>query len=123
MSECDTPLEGRDHAAYGTPVKGREGFELLTVLDVKYGHRGRLSSGCGTILPLLDQGPPLHGPIGREDTRVGQGCVEEGPQHAIWLFLQRCRDHRRPVVRDTMKDDLKEGAKVGAVFRTAFRAI
>ena len=37
LSECDTPLEGRDHAAYGIPVKGRKGFKLLMVLDVEYG--------------------------------------------------------------------------------------
>ena len=104
MSECDALLERSDHATDGAPVEGREGFELLMVLDVKYGHRGRLSGCCGTILPLLDQGPPLHGPVGEEDARVGQCRVEEGTQHAVWLsnwhFGERCR----PVIRDSMQD-------------------
>ena len=123
MSECDTPLERRDHAAYGTPVKGRERFELLVVLDVEYGHRGRLGGCCGTILPLLDEGPPLHGPFGGEDARVGQCRVEEGPQHAVWLSLQHSGEHGRPVVRDAVQDDLKECTKVGTVFRATLRAV
>ena len=123
MSECDALLERRDHAAYGAPVKGGEGFELLVVLDVEYRQRGRLDSCCGTILPLLDQGPPLHGPVGGEDTRVGQGCVEESPQHAVWLSLQHRGEHGRPVVRDAVQDDLKECTEVGAIFRAALRAV
>ena len=123
MDECDTLLKRRYHAAYGAPVEDREGFELVAVLDVKYGQRGRPSSGCGIFLSLLDQRPPLHAPIGREDTRVGQSCVEEGPQHAIWLPRWHVGELGRPVVCDTVQDDFQECTKGVAVFRAAFRAV
>ena len=128
MSECDALLERRDHAAYGTPVKGRERFEWLVVLDVEYGHWWRLATPhsclmCGSPLPLLDKGPPLHGPVGGEDARVGQCRVEEGPQHAVWLSLQHSGEHGRPVVRDAVQDDLKKCTKVGTVFRATLKAV
>ena len=83
VSECDALLERRDHAAYDTPVKGGERFELLVVLDVEYGRWRRLVAPhsrlvCGSPLPLLDEGPPLHGPVGRKDARVSKRRMEEG---------------------------------------------
>ena len=123
MDECDTLLERRCHAAYGAPMEGGEGFELFAILDVEYGQRGRLGGGCGIFLPLLDQRPPLHGPVGRKDTRVGQCCVEEGSQHAVWLFLQRHGKLCRPIVRDAMQDHLEKSTKVGAIFRATLRAV
>ena len=100
--ECDALLERRCHAANGAPVEGREGFELFAILDVKYGRRGGLSGGRGILLPLLDQRPPYHGPVRREDTRVSQSCMEESAQHAIWLTSWHIGERGRPVVRDSV---------------------
>ena len=104
IEECHALLDGRYHSADGAPIEGGEGLELVTILNVEPGRRGGLSGGRGILLRLFDQRSPRHNPVRRGDAGVGKGCVEEGPQHAVWLANWHFGERGRPVIRDSMQD-------------------